>query len=396
MASCTSAQSVSNDKRWAKWAFATAGDAARIRETWQVLKEISIDRGKPNMAAKPRSWSASQMPIIVDIMPNRRFRSGPANPLVVAIAYDGLCLFEFGCAVEVFGLPRPEMGPNWYRFAIAAVEAGPLQATGGLRVSADGSADLLAEAGTIVIPGWRSADAPVPDALCAALREAHAGGARILSLCSGAFVLAAAGLLDGQDATTHWRYAELLVSRYPKLRFVSDVLYVDTGSILTAAGSAAGLDLCLHLVRRDWGPEVANKVARRLVVPAHREGGQAQYVERPVPRERAGGSRLAPLLDRMRGALDQEWPVARMANEAALSLRALHRRFQEATGQSPGAWLTGERISRARDLLESTTLPMEELAAGCGFRSAAALRRHFRTALGVSPLSYRARFATAT
>lgn len=326
-------------------------------------------------------------------MPKIRTSAGPANPLVIAVAYDGLCTFEFGCAAEVFGLPRPEMGDGWYRFAVASVEPGPLRATGGVRVMVDGALDLLAEAGTVIVPGWRSVDAPVPEALTVALRDAHARGARILSLCSGAFVLAAAGLLEGRDATTHWRYADQLIARHPGLRFVPDVLYVDAGSVLTAAGSAAGLDLCLHLVRRDWGPEVANRIARRLVVPAHRQGGQAQYVERPVPRERAGGSCLGPLLDRVRGALDQDWPVERLAAEAALSPRGLHRHFRAATGQSPGAWLVAERVARARELLEVTAIPIEELALFCGFGSAATLRHHFRTVLGSSPAAYRARFS---
>ena len=323
-------------------------------------------------------------------MPN-----APTNPLVVAVAYDGLCTFEFGCAVEVFGLPRPEMEPAWYRFAVAAAEAGPLRAAGGITVGVDGGLELLARAGTVVVPGWRGADAPVPEALCVALREAHAAGARVLSLCSGAFVLAAAGLLEGKRATTHWRYFDALAARHPGLTLVLDVLYVDEGNVLTAAGSAAGLDLCLHLVRRDWGPRAANQVARRLVVPPHRDGGQAQYVERPVPRERASGSRLAGLLDRVRAGLEQDWPVERLAAEAAVSPRALHRRFREATGLSPGAWLIAERLARARELLEGNTMSVEDVAAACGFGTAATLRHHFRTCLGTSPTAYRTRFAGA-
>ncbi len=314
---------------------------------------------------------------------------------MIVLAYDGLCTFEFGCAVEVFGLPRPEMGPDWYRFAVAGLESGPMRATGGVHVLADGGLELLEGAGTVIVPGWRGIDAPVPDDLRAALRAAHADGARILSLCSGAFVLAAAGLLDGHDATTHWRYAEALVRRHPALHFVPDVLYVDAGSVLTAAGSAAGLDLCLHLVRRDRGAEVANRIARRLVLPAHRQGGQAQYVERPVPRLRAPASRLAPLLDRVRTALDQEWTVARLAADAALSPRALHRRFREATGLSPGAWLVAERVERARELLETSRLPIPAVAAACGFGSPEALRHHFRTRLGASPAAYRTAFPEA-
>jgi len=331
----------------------------------------------------------------MNIVPNPvRHRPAPArqSSLVVAIAYDGLCTFEFGCAVEVFGLARPEMGQGWYRFAVAAAEKGPMRAAGGITVAADGGLDLLVEAGTIIVPGWRGADAPVPSALCNALRAAHAAGARVLSLCSGAFVLAAAGLLEGKRATTHWRYFDALAARHPNLTLVPDVLYVDEGSVLTAAGSAAGLDLCLHLIRRDWGPQVANAVARRLVVPPHRDGGQAQYVQRPVQRERTGGSRLAGLLDRVRTALGEDWPIGRLAAEAAVSPRALHRRFQEATGTSPGAWLLAERLGQARELLEGTALPMEDVAAACGFGSAATLRHHFRRALGTNPSAYRARF----
>jgi AraC family transcriptional activator FtrA len=331
------------------------------------------------------------MPTIVRIMPNP-----PDNPLVVALAYDGLCTFEFGVAVEVFGLDRPEMGPGWYRFAVAAAEPGPLRAAGGIRVTARGGPALLARAGTIIIPGWRGIGAPVPETLCRALRRAHARGARILSLCSGIVVLAAAGLLDGRRATTHWRYFPAVAARFPALLLVPDVLYVDEGSVLTAAGSAAGIDLCLHLVRRDFGPAAANAVARRLVVPPHRDGGQAQYVERPVPPARGGGRRLARLLDAMRGALDQAWPVARMAREAALSPRGLHRRFREATGQSPGDWLVAERVARARELLEAAALPVEDIAAAAGFGSAAALRHHFRARLGTSPAAYRARFSGAS
>jgi AraC family transcriptional regulator, transcriptional activator FtrA len=333
------------------------------------------------------------MPTIVKNMPKLRSRNGPTNQLVVAIAYDGLCTFEFGCVVEVFGLPRPEMGDNWYRFAVASSDPTPLRATGGVQVVAEGGLELLAEAGTIIVPGWRSPDAPVPSELCLALRKAQAAGARILSLCSGAFVLAAAQLLDGRQATTHWQYAERLIERYPSVRFVADVLYVDEGDVLTAAGSAAGLDLCLHLVRRDWGPRIANQVARRLVLPAHRQGDQTQYVECPVPRERASGSRLGRLLDSVRATINQDWPVERLATEAATSVRALHRRFQETVGESPGAWLRSERVARARELLEASSLPIDDVAAACGFGSAAALRHHFRNSLGCNPTDYRRRFS---
>ncbi|MCB5176325.1 transcriptional regulator FtrA [Microvirga lenta] len=324
------------------------------------------------------------MPTSVQIMPNR---------LVVALAYDRLCTFEFGIATEVFGLPRPEMGPDWYRFAVCAIEPGPLRATGGFHVIADGGLELLEDAGTIVIPGWRGAMAePVPPALIESLRRAHARGARLMSICSGVFVLAAAGLLSGRKATTHWHYAEQLSAAYPDIQVEPNVLYVDEGSVLTSAGSAAGIDLCLHVVRHDFGPEIANRIARRLVVPPHREGGQAQFVERPVPPAREG-VRFGPLFDRMRSRLTEEQPVAELAVEAGMSLRTFLRRFKAATGMPPGEWLLTARLLRARELLETTTHSIDAIAAASGFGSAAALRHHFRARLGTSPAAYRIRFA---
>lgn len=314
----------------------------------------------------------------------------PPSPLVVALAYDGLCTFEFGVAVELFGLPRPELGPGWYRFAVAALDPGPLRAMGGIRVVADGGLALLDDASIIVIPGWRGAREAVPAVLTEALRRADARGARILSICSGAFVLAAAGLLNGRRATTHWRYAATLADLYPDIRVEPGVLYVDEGNILTSAGSAAGIDLGLHLIRRDFGPEAANSVARRLVVPPHREGGQAQFIETPVPTAREG-ARLGPLLDHLRERLEEEHSLASMAERAGMSLRTFLRRFNALTGRTPGDWLLSERLARARALLESGEA-VEEVATRAGFGSAATLRHHFRRKLGISPASYRARF----
>jgi AraC family transcriptional regulator, transcriptional activator FtrA len=314
------------------------------------------------------------------------------NHLVVALAYDRLCTFEFGIAVEVFGVPRPEMGQDWYRFAVCAVDPGPLQATGGFHVVADGGLELLAEAGTIIVPGWRGAlSEPVPPALIEGLRRAHERGARIMSICSGVFVLAAAGLLSGRRATTHWHYVDQLAGAYPDIRVEPDVLYVDEGSVLTSAGSAAGIDLCLHVVRHDYGSEIANRLARRLVVPPHREGGQAQFVERPVPPIREG-ARLGPLFDRMRSRLAEDQPLAELAAEAGMSVRTFLRRFKSATGMPPGEWLLAERLLRARELLESTTHSIEDIAAASGFGSPATLRHHFRSRLGTSPAAYRIHF----
>ncbi len=315
------------------------------------------------------------------------------NHLVVALAYDRLSTFEFGIAVEIFGLPRPEMGPDWYRFAVCAIEPGPLRAIGGFQIIADGGLELLDEADTIVIPGWRGASRePVPPALIAALQRAHARGARLMSICSGVFALAATGLLSGKRATTHWHYAEQLAQVYPDIRVEPDVLYVDEGRVLTSAGSAAGIDLCLHVVRADFGPEIANRLARRLVVPPHREGGQAQFIERPVPPAREG-LRFAPLFDRMRARLGEEQPVAELAAEAGMSVRTFLRRFKAATGLPPGEWLLTERLVRARELLETTGHSVESIADATGFGSAATLRHHFRVRLGTSPGTYRNRFA---
>ena len=318
-------------------------------------------------------------------------KNPPPNPLVVALAYDGLCTFEFGVAVEIFGLARPELGPDWYRFAVAAVDEGELRATGGVRVMADGDMSLIAQAGTVIVPGWRGADTPVPDALCQQLREAHRRGCRILSICSGVFVLAAAGLLEGCRATTHWRYLETLQQRYPDVEVVPDVLYVDEGTVLTSAGSAAGIDLCLHLVRRDFGQEATNSVARRLVVQPHRDGGQTQNIVRPVPVDRES-KRLGLLFDYLHQQLADNHTVASLASRAGMSPRTFLRRFQDATGTTPARWLLNERLMRARGMLEKTRLSLDSIAIQVGFGSSSTLRYHFQQHFSVSPAAYRKSF----
>ena len=328
--------------------------------------------------------------MFVKIMPNPPKVTGPANRRVVALAYDGLCTFEFSVAVELFGLPRPEMGPDWYRFATAAIEPGPLRGLGGVQVTADGGLDLVEQAGTVIVPGWRGPDAPVPQPLIDALQTAHARGARVMSICSGVFVLAAAGLLSGRRATTHWRYVDTLRALHPDIDVQPDVLYVDAGDILTSAGSAAGLDLGLHLVRRDYGPEAANTVARRLVVPPHRDGGQAQFIQRPVPIAHES-ARLGPALERMRADLAGEHTVKALASAAGMSPRTFLRRFEAATGTTPARWLLAERLTRVRDLLESSPAGIEQIAQSVGF-GAAALRHHFRKSFATTPQAYRARF----
>lgn len=311
------------------------------------------------------------------------------NPLVCALAYDGLCTFEFGIAVELFALSRPEF-ENWYRFATVKAEAGPIRAVGGITVDAQDDLDLLKDASLIIVPGWRGADTPVPEDLCAALWAAHDNGARVASICSGVFVLAAAGLLDGQTATTHWRYTDTLAQRYPQINVDPDVLFVEGDRVFTSAGSAAGLDLGLHIIRQDFGAQVAASVARRLVLPAQRDGGQRQFVPRPEPKARVGSS-LAALQDRIRASIDEEWPVDRMARAAATSGRTLARRFHEETGTTPLNWIKMERVSRAAELLENGTIPLTDVWEICGFGSAETFRREFRKTMGVPPMRYRER-----
>ncbi|MEP3440965.1 MAG: transcriptional regulator FtrA [Sulfitobacter sp.] len=311
------------------------------------------------------------------------------SPLVCAIAYDGLCTFEFGIAVELFALPRPEF-ENWYRFATVKAEHGPIRATGGIMIEADGDLELLEDASLIIVPGWRGADTPVPEPLCAALRAAYDRGARIASICSGVFVLAASGLLSGKSATTHWRYTDLLAERFPDVTVDPDVLFVEGDRVFTSAGSAAGLDLGLHIIRQDYGAQVAASVARRLVLPAQRDGGQRQFVPRPEPKARAGSS-LAQLQDRIRATINESWPLDRMARVAATSGRTLTRRFHEETGTTPSSWLKLERVSRAAELLEDGTIPLSDVWEVCGFGSAETFRREFRKMMGVPPVRYRER-----
>jgi len=321
-------------------------------------------------------------------------RNPNLNPLVVAVAYEGLSLFAFACATEIFGLARPEVGPGWYRFATCSLTGRPVRGEYGIRMSVNGGLGLLAKAGTVVIPGWHDIEAPVPTPLIDALRLAHRRGARLLSICSGSVVLAATGLLDGKRMTTHWRFASQVQQRFPRTQVDPHVLYVDEGSLLSSAGSASGLDLCLHLVRRDFGARVGNQVARRLIIPPHREGGQAQFVERPMDQRERGS--LGALLERMQQQLHKSTTNARLASQVAMSERTFIRRFRAATGMTPADWLTRARIDRVRELLEGTTLPIGDIAARTGLGTPTTLRYHFRRRLGLSPVAYRQRFALPT
>jgi len=318
---------------------------------------------------------------------------GPLNKRVVAVAYDGLCVFEYGVAAELFGLARPELGLDWYHFATVSVDPAPLRMTGGATLAASTDLRRLARAGTIVLPGWRDPAEPPPDTLVDAIRRAHERGARVLSICSGVFVLAATGLLDGKPATTHWRYTERLAQAFPLIDVQPDVLYVDEGSLLTSAGSAAGIDLGLHLIRRDYGAEVANHVARRLVVPPHRHGGQAQFIEVNV-RVHQNDS-LSDLLAWASANLDQPITVDDLAARAHLAPRTLARRFRDDLGTTPHRWLTQQRVALAQRLLETSSVGIDQLATQAGFGTAVTLRHHFQQLLGTSPSAYREQFRQA-
>lgn len=318
-------------------------------------------------------------------MPRKDFRN------VAVLAYEGLATFEFAIACEVFGLHRPEIRRKWYRFEACSLKSGRLRATGGVSVEVQGRLENLEKAGTIVIPGWKTSETP-PSTLIDALRRAHSLGARLVSICSGVFVLAATGLLDGKRATTHWRYVDQLRSRYPQIRVEPDVLYVDEGSILTSAGSAAGIDLCLHIVRLDYGAEIANEVARRLVMPPHREGGQAQYVRDPVRSAVAGG--LAPTLQWAEAHLHEALRIEDLAAKAAMSPRTFVRRFQEQTGSTPHQWLMHQRLLAAQRRLEKTAEGVDQIAEAVGLQSAVTLRQYFSRVLRTTPTAYRRQFST--
>ncbi|GAA3145320.1 transcriptional regulator FtrA [Planomonospora alba] len=316
-----------------------------------------------------------------------------ARRTVSVLAADGMSVFELGCVVEIFGIPRPELDVPWYELAVCAETPGvELRVVGGFGLRAEHGLDVLAGADTVIVPGVPDVRDEVPRALVAALRSAHGRGARMVSICSGAFALAAAGLLDGREATTHWKYAELLQRRFPRVRVDPDVLYVDGGDVLTSAGSAAGLDLLIHLVRSDHGPGVANAVARRLVVPPHRDGGQAQFVRAavaPVEGDDAVAAAMAWALEHLAGPIT----VAALAKAAHMSERTFLRRFAERTGTSPIRWVVSQRIAASLPLLESTSAPVEEIAAAVGFDSPATFRHHFTRAMRTSPSAYRRTFA---
>jgi transcriptional regulator GlxA family with amidase domain len=305
---------------------------------------------------------------------------------VVGLLVNEVVALDLAIPDQVFGRE-----PARYTWTLCAEHPGPVPTETGFEVLVPHGLGALDDADTVIVPGIGDGAWPLPEAPLAALRSAAARGARVASICTGAFVLAAAGLLDGRRATTHWRYAARLAREFPLVDVDPDVLYIDEGDVLTSAGVAAGIDLCLHLVRRDHGAAVANAVARRMVVAAHRDGGQAQFVERPLPAS-IGGS-LEPTRAWMEERLDEPLTVEKMARHAGYSPRSFARRFRAETGTTPLQWLIGRRVAEAQRLLEGTALSVEEVAARCGFGAAVALRQHFGRVVGTSPTSYRRAFA---
>ncbi|RDI65505.1 GlxA family transcriptional regulator [Nocardia pseudobrasiliensis] len=305
---------------------------------------------------------------------------------VVALVRPVQSTFELGCAVEVFGTERAAV-PRYYEFEVCAETPGPVPTTAGYAISVPNDLSALASADTVLIPGWTPVETPLSDPVRDALLRAHARGARLVTICSGVFALARTGLLDGRSATTHWERAAQLRREFPRVRVEPDRLYIDHGDVATSAGAGAGIDLCLHLVRRDHGAAHAALIARHMVMPPHREGGQAQYAPPPPP-----GDALDGLLEWAEARVGTSLSVGDMAARLNVSPRTLARRFAEQLGTSPGAWLLSRRVTEARTLLEETDLPVDAIACRVGLTSAVNLRRRFRAQVGTTPGAYRRAF----
>ncbi|GHG69939.1 helix-turn-helix domain-containing protein [Streptomyces griseocarneus] len=321
----------------------------------------------------------------------RKLSGRRRREIVAVLLFSGGPIFESSIPLSVFGIDRQDAGVPRYRLLVCAGEDVPLRTTGGLELTAPYGLEALSRAGTVVVPAWRSITQPPPAAALDALRRAHEEGARIVGLCTGAFVLAAAGLLDGRPATTHWMYAPTLAKRYPSVHVDPRELFVDDGDVLTSAGTAAGIDLCLHIVRTDHGADAAGALARRLVVPPRRSGGQERYLDRSLPEE-IGADPLAEVVAWALEHLHEQFDVETLAARAYMSRRTFDRRFRSLTGSAPLQWLITQRVLQAQRLLETSDYSVDEVAGRCGFRSPVALRGHFRRQLGSSPAAYRAAY----
>jgi transcriptional regulator GlxA family with amidase domain len=309
-----------------------------------------------------------------------------SRPAIAVVVFDGISPFHLSVPCVVFGDAHPGMPP--FDFKVCAAESGPINTTAGFSLELKHSLSALKTADTIIVPSWRDPAERPPKPLLRALSSAQRRGAQVVGLCLGAYVLADAGLLDGRRATTHWAYAHDFAQRYPAIRVDADVLYVEDGNVLTSAGTAAGIDCCLHMVRQRYGAELANGVARRLVVPPHRQGGQAQYIEQPIPTT-ARSSRLSELIDWVRANLSQPHTVDSLANHALMSRRTFTRQFRQLMGITVVEWLQTERLALTQRLLESSDHSVDAISTLVGFGSPESLRLHFRRAFGVSPMAWR-------
>ncbi len=315
---------------------------------------------------------------------------------IAVLALDPVVGFDLTIPSTIFGNATRADGTPLYDVKVCGVRAEPVRASAGFTIVPDYGAEALAEADTVIIPGTYLPEPRNLGVLPEDVAEALAlirPGTRIASICTGAFVLAAAGLLDGRPATTHWIRADMFRALYPLVKLDEDLLFIDDGDVLTSAGLGAGVDLCLHLVRSDFGSEVANRAARHCVVPPWRDGGQSQYIERVIPDE--GNDGTGPTRAWALERLDEEISLAAMASYARMSVRTFSRRFKAETGQSPGTWLLQQRIRHACHLLETTDLTVDRIASAAGLGTAASLRHHLRGSLGVSPLAYRKTFRAA-
>lgn len=311
---------------------------------------------------------------------------------IAVLIYDAVNPFELGVATDVFGFERPELGVPWYRFLVCADESRPIRTSVGIFLTTPYSLEHVDEADTIIVPGSRPGIVPVSETLLETLRRSYQRGARIIALCTGTFLLAAAGLLDGRCVTTHWAWAAELAERYPRVHVDPQRLYIDDGQILTSAGTTAAIDLSLHVLRHDYGAQIATAIARRMVVPLHRDGGQAQYIETPLLSAPEKGEPFGATLEWITAHLHEDLTVEHMAARAVMSPRTFARHFRATLGTTPYQWLLQQRIVLAQRQLETTNETIERVAASCGFRSAATFRLHFQRLLHTSPQMYRHAF----
>ncbi len=313
---------------------------------------------------------------------------------VCVLAYDGLRPFEYGLAVEIFFSKNLKL-ENWYDFQVIAVDDSPITGIGNISIEASTDLTALLHADLIIMPGWRGIDEKIPPALKDTLVEAHGRGVQIASICTGVFVLAQSGLLDGKRATTHWQYLEDLATHFPQIKVDENVPFVDDDHIITSAGATAGIEMCLHIIRGHYGAKIASIVARRLNVDPQYvidvEDNALMRSQNRIPRLYQGN--ISPLLDKIRASINEDWGIERMSEVTRSSARTLQRRFKDSTGHSPHMWLTIERVELAKDLLETTPLNIQQIATATGLKTPETFRHHFKRLTGTSPTKFRAKCA---